>query len=170
MSNIQSPGLFPDLKLPEDYHNQPEDLSIYEIWPNILTLGLMHPCHPTPPEEEIIEFRWNTPPLLLYEPTAPSEIHQLTATCPTYPIKPLRLLQDYLEQDQDEDEDDLNLYKRLDLIREPWYADSLVEINLWMNDCPEYIYIPQDGWLPHLTVKFLMPCKPIVGAKGSLHL
>ena len=30
-----------------------------------------------------------------------------------------------------------------------------------MNNCLEYIYIPQDGWLPHLTVKFLMPCKPI---------
>ena len=87
-----------------------------------------------------------------------------STTCwphPTYPIKSLRLLQDYLEWDQDEDEDDLNLYKRLDLIKESWHADSLVEINLWINNFPEYNYIPQNGWLPHLTVKFLMPHKPI---------
>ena len=64
MSNIPSPGLFPDLRLPEDYHNHPEDLIIHKIWPNILTLGPMYPHHPTPPEEEFIEFRWNTPPLL----------------------------------------------------------------------------------------------------------
>ena len=135
MSNIPSPGLFPDLRLPEDYQNHLEDLTIYEIWPNILTLGPMHPHHPTPPEEEIIKFRWNTPFLLLQEPTLPPEIHQFVAPHPTYPIKPSRLLQDYLEQDQDKDEDDLNLYKRIDLIREPWYADSLVEINLWTNNC-----------------------------------
>ena len=135
MSNIPSPGLFPDLRLPED-------LTIHEIWPNILTLDPMHPCCPTPPEKKIIKFRWNTPPLLLQEPTLPLEIHQLIAPCPTYPIKPSRLLQDYLEWDQDEDEDNLNLYKRLDLIKKPWYTDSLVGINLWINNHPEYIYIP----------------------------
>ena len=97
MSNIPLPNLFLDLRLPEDYHNHPEDLTIHEIWPNILTLGPMHPCHPMSPEEEIIEFRWNTPPLILQEPTLPSEICQLIAPCPTYPIKPSRLLQDYLE-------------------------------------------------------------------------
>ena len=55
--NIPSPGLFPDLRLPEDYHNCPEDLIIHEIWPNILTLGPMHPYCPMLPEEEIIKFR-----------------------------------------------------------------------------------------------------------------
>ena len=102
----------------------------------------MYPCCPTPPKEEIIEFRWNTPPLLLQESTLPPEICQLVAFCPTYSIKLLRLLQDYLKQDQDKDEDDLNLYKRMNLTREPWHADSLVGINLWMNNCPECIYIP----------------------------
>ena len=57
MSNMLSPGLFPDLRLPEDYYNCSEDLTIYKIWPNILALGPMHPCHPIPPEEEIIKFR-----------------------------------------------------------------------------------------------------------------
>ena len=101
-----------------------------------------HPHHPTPLEEEFIEFRWNTPSFLLQEPTPPPEICQLIAPHPTYPIKPLRLLQDYLKWDLDLDKDNLNLYKRLDLIRESWHADSLVGINLWTNDCPEYIYIP----------------------------
>ena len=170
MSNIPLPGLFPDLRLPEDYHNHPEDLTIHKIWPNILTLGPMHSHCPMLPEEEIIEFRWNTPPLLLQEPTLPSEICQLVTPCPTYPIKPSRLLQDYLEWDQDEDVDNLNLYKRLDLIKESWYIDSLVGINLWMNNCPEYIYVLQDGWLPYLTVKFLMPCKPIAPHLLSTHM
>ena len=39
-----------------------------------------------------------------------------------------------------------------------------------MNDHPEYIYIPQDGWLPHSTVKFLMPCKPIAPYLLSTHM
>ena len=84
---------------------------------------------PTPPEEKIIQFRWNTP-LFLQKPTLPSEICQLVAPCPTYPIKPSRLFQDYLEQDQDKDKENLTLYKRLDLIRESWHANSLVGINL----------------------------------------
>ena len=35
MSNIPLPGLFPDLRLPEDYYNHPEDFTFYKIWPNI---------------------------------------------------------------------------------------------------------------------------------------
>ena len=97
MSNIPLPGLFPDLRLLEDYHNHSENLTIHKIWPNILALGPIYPHHPIPPEEEIIEFRWNTPPLLFQELTLPSEICQLIIPCPTYPIKPSRLLQDYLE-------------------------------------------------------------------------
>ena len=142
MSNIPSPGLFPDLRLLENYHNYPEDLTIHKIWPNILALSPIHPCHPMPSEEEIIKFRWNTPPLLLQEPTPSPEICQLVTPCPTYPIKSLRLLQDYLGWDQEKDKDDLNLYKRMDLIKEPWHTDSLVGINLWTNNQPEYIYIP----------------------------
>ena len=168
MSNIPLPGLFPDLRLPEDHHNCPEDLTIHKIWPNILALGPMQSCCPTPPKEEIIKFRWNTPPLLLQESTLPSEI--CCCTSPYLFNKPLRLLQDYLEWDQDKEEDDLNPYKRLDLIKEPWHANSLVEINLWMNDHPEYIYIPQNGWLPYLTVKSLISCKPIALHLLSTHM
>ena len=145
LSLIPSSGLFLDLGLLEDYHNHPEDLTIHEIWPNILTLGPMHPCYPMSPEEEIIEFRWNTPPLILQEPTLPSEICQLIAPCPTYPIKPSRLLQDYLEWDQDEDEDNLNLYKRLDLIRESWHANSLVGINL--DEWSHRVHLHTSEWV-----------------------
>ena len=130
----------------------------------------MFSCCPMPLKEKFIEFRWNTPPLLLQEPTPPPEIHQLATLHPTYPIKPSRLLQDYLEWDQDENKVNLNLYKRMDLIKEPWHADSQVEINLWMNDHPEYIYIPQDRWLPYLTVMFLTPHKPIAPHLLSIHI
>ena len=39
-----------------------------------------------------------------------------------------------------------------------------------MNNHLEFIYIPQDGWLPHLTVKFLIPYKPIASYLLNIHM